>query len=87
MNLNNPFSKPKEKPVAADFPKGVLPRAVPAVATHAYTPRDVLELPLKPNQRLHIVEAKGDYWFVARTMNGAEGWVSLNLLDHQVPRY
>jgi hypothetical protein len=69
-------SKPKEKPVPPGFPEGPLPRAVPAVATHRYTPRDVLELTLTLNQRLHILEAKEQWWYVARTMNGTEGWVS-----------
>ena len=70
-------SQPKEKSVPADFPKGLLRRAIPAVATHAYSKRDVLELTLTVNQRLHILEAKGDWWFIARTMKGDEGWVLL----------
>jgi hypothetical protein len=47
------------------------------VVTHQRAPRDVLELPLKWNQRLHVLEAQGEWWYIARTMDGKEGWVSL----------
>ena len=70
------LSKPKEKAVPKDFPQGLLLRALPATVTHQYNRRDVLELNLKYNQRLHILEAKGEWWYIARTMNGEEGWVS-----------
>ena len=71
----HPLAKPKEKPVPKNFPKGILPCPLPATATHQYHPRDILELPLKYNQRLHILEAKGDWWYIARSMDGKEGWV------------
>ena len=82
--MNNLFrSKPAPKPVPDDFPQGPLPRALPAVATHAYEANDVLELQLRADQRLHILEAKGEWWFIARsykkipgTNQLEEGWVN-----------
>jgi hypothetical protein len=71
----NGYSRPTERSVPSDFPKGLLLRAVPAIASHAYSKRDDFELNLQLHQRLHIIEAKGEWWYVARTMDGTEGWV------------
>jgi hypothetical protein len=79
QNMNpHPLSTPKSKPVPPNFPPGPLTRPLPAIATHQYTPRDLLELPLKYNQRVLILEAKGEWWFVCREVGreGKDGWVS-----------
>ncbi|KIW07403.1 uncharacterized protein PV09_02246 [Verruconis gallopava] len=68
-------SKPAEKAVPSGFPQGRLLHALPATATHSYKARDSLELTLTRNQSLRILEAKGDWWYIARTTAGDEGWV------------
>ncbi|KAF2436962.1 hypothetical protein EJ08DRAFT_655116 [Tothia fuscella] len=55
---------------------GVLPIPIYARAKRPYTKRDILELTLKQNQPMKIIEVKSEWWFIARLQgSGKEGWV------------
>lgn len=57
------------------IPIGPLLHPVRALVVDPHSSRDVLELTLTKSQPLKIIEVKSEYWFIARTQRGKEGWV------------
>jgi hypothetical protein len=59
----------------ADLSAATYTTPLRAVVILPYKPRDILELELKKNQKLDLLEPKREWWYIARFRNGQQGWV------------